>query len=153
MIVHITKCSYTNKKKDGTTIVTKTGKILYRVGLLTSEHGDKWVNGFLPFAPTDWEGSTQELEIEREEYKGDMKLVFNLPSGPSARQGAVPPNDRHMTEIKIALGKMNAKLDILIGERNSDGSKLPSFDIDSQQQEEEAFDNLPEEVLDDPSKM
>lgn len=63
MNYHITKVYSTNTKKDGTPIVNKFGKPMWRVGLKVQEHGDNWVNGFLSFDPKDWEGKEKDLTI------------------------------------------------------------------------------------------
>src|SRR3990167_5694829 len=76
----INKCSYTDKKKDGTQIFSKFGKPTWRVGIQVPEYGEKWGNGFLPFAPDRWEGTEQEIEFYEEEYQGVKQLKFRLPS-------------------------------------------------------------------------
>ena len=76
----INKCSYTDKKKDGTPILSKFNKPAWRVGLQVSEYGDIWINGFLPFAPDRWENTEQEIEIYDEEYQGVKQKKFRLPS-------------------------------------------------------------------------
>ena len=78
--VKITKVSYTNKRKDGTPLISKFGKSYYRVGLLCQEFGSQWLNGFLNFEPKDWIDKIMEFEIQEEEYMGQRKLVFRLPS-------------------------------------------------------------------------
>ena len=77
--VKITQVYSTNKKKDGTEIKTKTGKTSWRVGIRTAQHGDQWLNGFLPFNPDSWEGTEQSLIIEEGEFNGQKQLNFRLP--------------------------------------------------------------------------
>ena len=77
--VKITQVYATNKKKDGTEIKTKFGKTSWRVGIKTAQHGDQWLNGFLPFNPDNWEGTEQGLIIEKGEFNGQEQLNFRLP--------------------------------------------------------------------------
>jgi len=78
--LHITKVTATDKKADGTQIINKFGKQSWRVGILTNEYGNTWLNGFLPFNPDKWANSVQELEVYEEEYQGKMQKKFKLPS-------------------------------------------------------------------------
>jgi len=87
--LNITKCVATDKKKDGTPIVNKYGKTVWRVGILTDKYGEEWINGFLPFEPK-WEGTEQELEIYEEEFNGQIQKKFNLPK----------QEDKLMSDIK-----------------------------------------------------
>lgn len=115
MKVHITKCTFTDKKKDGTQITNKWGKVSYRVGLKTQEHGDKWVNGFTPFPPDKWEGSEQELDVKEvySEYSKSQELKFELPrkevAGSFTEQDRDMLNQIHATTLKI-LARMEVKL-------------------------------------------
>lgn len=128
MQVTINKCSYTDKKKDGSECRTKQGKTFYKVGIKTNEHGDEWINGLVFDAPpTDWEGKTMELDIKEEEYQGKTSLKFELP-----RKGK---NFADIEQLKTTLGKMDYKLDTIIKhlskveplDRTSDGGEMPPF--------------------------
>lgn len=80
----IAKVTSTNQRKDGTVITDKYGKTKWRVSIQIPEHGDKWLTGFLYFAP-DWkDGDFKEIIWweEEQEYNGEKKkqLFFKLPS-------------------------------------------------------------------------
>lgn len=77
--LNITKCIATDKKKDGTQIINKFGKVSWRVGIQTDKYGEEWINGFLNFNP-QWEGTEQELDIYEEEFNGRMSKKFRLPN-------------------------------------------------------------------------
>jgi len=97
--VKITKVYATDKKKDGSEIVSKFGKKSWRVGLKTNEHGDEWVNGFTPFDPSDWEGQEKELVIYQEEWNGKQQWKFKL-----ASTGG--PDIKRITALEFKVGHM-----------------------------------------------
>ncbi len=86
--VTITRVQADDKKRDGTPLIGKFGKPYFKVGIQTNEYGDTWINGFLPFNPDRWVGSTQEIEIYEEEYQGKTYKKFKLPP----RAGAMSPD-------------------------------------------------------------
>lgn len=131
MLVKITKVSATDKKKDGSTIINKFGKTSWRVGIKTNEHGEKWINGFLSFNPTNWEGTEQDVEIYEEEYNGEKKLAFRLPKKSDV-------SDLVLTEvraIKDQIATIAPWIKVIYDhiERNttSDGGPIPFEDEDS----------------------
>lgn len=155
MKVHITKVSSTNKKKDGTDMINKNGKPFFRVGIQTSEHGEEWINGFMPSHPGDWEGSEQELTITEEEFNGKVSKKFAVPR-------ASDKADELMGRIIFNLANIDRKLDVLLSRGVTPATMeeiMPSFDIleeDEKPQTTKAKkveDDVPEEALDDPSLM
>jgi hypothetical protein len=108
--VKIVKCSYTNKKKDGTEIVNKWGKTSWRTGIQTQEYGDTWINGFLPFPPDRWEGTEQTIEIYDEEWNGEKRKAFKLPSketGTNVEVGFLKEKvNKHDEQIKRILAHL-----------------------------------------------
>jgi len=135
--ITITKCTFTDVKKDGTKIVNKWGKPSYRTSLITKEFGPNvWVSGFLPFPPDKWEGTTQELEIYEEEYNGNIQKKFKLP--PKTPQGVdISPLVARLQAIETLLSDIhghlsgNRRLDRnRRPDRNSDGSLPPDFGED-----------------------
>jgi len=97
--LHVTKVNFTDKNKAGELIRSKEGKVRYKVGILTEEYGTKWINGFLPFPPDRWEGTTQELEIFEDEKWGTQ---FKLPEREDAKG---------VDNSSVEFQRLNIKLD------------------------------------------
>ena len=78
--VTLTKVSVSDKNKNGQTLITKKSKPFFKVGILTNEYGDQWING-LVFGerPTWGEKDKVELLIGKETYNGVEKLAFEVP--------------------------------------------------------------------------
>lgn len=136
MKLYITKCTYTDKKKDGTQIQNKWGKVAYRVGLRTNEYGTRWINGFLPFVPNRWEGSEQELDITEEEYNGQKQLRFALPNKDKQR-------DEKIAAIETTI--FNLEKRIFAIEHNADNAKqdVPAmYKTDENEPSKEELKNL-----------
>lgn len=115
MKVHITKCTFTDKKKDGSTIKNKYGKTAWRVGIKTQEWGDRWINGFLPFAPDRWNGTEQELEVTEvfDEYTQDKKLKFELPK--KAPPGGIDQSTKdQLLRIEMSLASLKTGVERVI---------------------------------------
>lgn len=85
----IISVNYTDKKKDGSSIVTKFGKPSYKTGIKTKQY-EGYLNGFLPFPADKWENTQQELEIWQDEKWG---MSFKLPpkGGFAPRPAGAPP--------------------------------------------------------------
>lgn len=103
----IEKVFATDTKKDGTKMINKWGKPSWRVGIKTKEHGDEWINGFVPFDPNHWEGTEQELIIEDEVYNGERRKKFSLP-----KRGGV--DDSRLLKMETQLGIINSNLITLL---------------------------------------
>jgi len=109
MQVTINKVSWDAKDKQGNPLISKkSGKPYYKVGLQVKEHGEVWINGLMPFAPTDWEGKTKDLEIFDEEYQGKTYKKFKLaPRAPAASDEKVLNAITALTlEVRAALSKI-----------------------------------------------
>lgn len=135
--VNIVSVTYTDKKKDGTPILSKFGKVSYKVGLKTKEY-EGYINGFLPFAPDKWEGTTQSLEITDDPKWGKQ---FKLP--PKAGAGLTEQDKTLLKQTYDMASASNTnalrvvaliqelarelKNAGVIGATNSDGSKVPDF--------------------------
>lgn len=141
MKYHITKLnSKPATRKDGTFVLTRNGSQMYKVGIQTAEHGDKWLNGLLPFNPDRWEGSEQELVVEVDPKWG---LQFELPPREKAPEQTKPTEG--LGEIKLSILNIHRKLDQIINhlsgenrlDRTSDGTPLPSFDTKEVEQLEQ----------------
>lgn len=139
MKLHITRInSKPATRKDGSLVLTKTGKQMYKVGIQTAEFGDIWLNGLVPFNPDRWEGSEQELVVSDTQYGKE----FKLPPRDAAVPSQTPPAEGlgevklSITNIHRKLDDLNRKVDSIIGhltgmdplDRASDGSPLPNFD-------------------------
>lgn len=109
MNYHITKVYSTNTKKDGTPIVNKFGKPMWRVGLKVQEHGDVWVNGFLSFDPKDWEGKEKEIIITEtfDSVVHKNILKFEVPRKDAQQLDALKRLETKIDEI-LALLKPSA---------------------------------------------
>ncbi|RJQ33874.1 hypothetical protein C4568_03675 [Candidatus Parcubacteria bacterium] len=104
----ITKVNYTDKKADGSPILSKFGKQSWRVGILTNEYGNTWLNGFLPFCPDKWEGTTQTVEVYDEEYNGKEQKKFKLPP----REEKVPEKVvMQITALELAVSHIRTVLE------------------------------------------
>lgn len=80
MKYHITSVSSKpSVRKDGSAVLTKSGKQMFSVGIKTAELGDVWLSGLMPFNPDRWEGTEQEIEVYDEEYNGKTYKKFKLP--------------------------------------------------------------------------
>ena len=99
MQITISKISYTDKKKDGTSCISKNGKPFYKVGIQTNEFGDTWINGLIFDNPPTWkEGDKIDLIIKDEEYNGITSKKFELPK-PANIQGE--KLDKVMVELSF----------------------------------------------------
>ena len=111
MKIHVKKASFMDKKKDGTALIGKNGKPYFRVGLITTEFGDTWVNGFLPFPPDKWEGSEQELEITEETYQGKVQKKFSLPNRNTELSKAI-------VDLNVRVGKLEKAFEAEYNKKN-----------------------------------
>jgi hypothetical protein len=140
----INAISYTNLKKDGTEIKNKWGKTSWRTGIQVPEHGQTWLNGFLPFEPKDWKDTVREIEVYEEEYNGVKKLAFRLPK-PDAQ------NPKALEEVLNKLTFMNLKLDELLAwKREVTGdnkAKIPGTTEPYPEPGDEGLEHLTDEDL------
>jgi len=98
--VTIEKVSATDKKKDGTELMGKFGKF-WRVGIITKEHGEDWLNGFTSKEPTWIEGDVVDLDVTTE--------VWEKPDGTKVDQLKFRvPKKEDLKDAKIA--ELEAKL-------------------------------------------
>lgn len=103
--LNILEVSYTDKRKDGTDLISeKSGKPYFRVGIKVDadKYKDRWINGFLLFAPDNWKGTEQELEITEEEWQGQKQLKFKLPNKQAQQdEGLKQINEKLDTIIRL----------------------------------------------------
>jgi len=111
----IVKVSATNLKKDGTPILSKYGKPAWRVGIQTTQYGQTWINGFLPFNPSTWEGTEQELIITDGEFNGQPQKKFELPKKDDK-------SIEMLSQVLNKLGKIEAMLNVIYGDKQPDNS-------------------------------
>lgn len=133
--VTITKVNYKDTDKQGNPLLSKkTGRPYWIVGILTNEYGATWLNGFLPFCPDKWEGTSQEIEVFEEEWQGQTQKKFKLPpknfGGLSeADKTSIALAVRQSSDALTAVKKLRGDL-ILSGalkETTSDGNPMPDF--------------------------
>lgn len=76
MQLHITKVFRSDKKKDGTPLIGRSGKPYTKVSIKTIEYGDRWVGGFGGQWNSGWkEGDVVDIEVE----DTGQYLNFNRP--------------------------------------------------------------------------
>jgi len=127
MLFNITAVNYKGPEKN------KWGKDSWKVGIQTAETGDKWMNGFLPFAPDRWKGTQQELLVEDKEVGGVVYKNFKLPP----REEKSPYAKPQAPVVDITLHqKLDKIIDHLSGvrplNRTSDGGAMPDFAPDGE---------------------
>jgi len=93
--VTITRVTATDKAKDGHALISKYNKPYFKVGIQCNEFGDTWINGLMPFNPTNWQGTTQDLEVYDEDYQGKTYKKFKLPAKED-KAGGLTEGDRAM---------------------------------------------------------
>jgi hypothetical protein len=84
----IIKINATDKKADGSQLVTKNGKPMWRTNIQIAERPGVWINGLVFSEPVNWKGSKQRLILFTEEYDGKLQPKFKLP--PTPRPGGIP---------------------------------------------------------------
>jgi hypothetical protein len=77
MKVTHTRVYRTTTKKDGTPLITKTGKPYESVRIQTVQHGDRWLSGFGSPVTDQWKDG-QEVEITV--TPSGQYLNFSVPS-------------------------------------------------------------------------
>jgi len=74
--ITIKRITTTNLKKDGTPILTKAHKPLYRTSIDTIEEG--WISALLPYELKNYITGTLNVGIYEEEFNGKMYKKFKL---------------------------------------------------------------------------
>ena len=133
MQITLTRVFRSKTKRDGTPLVTSTGKPYTSLRIQCNEYGDKWLSGFDGQQTSSWkEGDTVEVEVEQ---KGDY-LNFSVPK--KSGGGGLPDNQLALLK-QAASEAYNARLAIqalsralrdcgVLKDVNSDGSKVPDFE-------------------------
>lgn len=77
MKITVQKIYISDKKRDGSPLVSKQGKPYKKISIKTAEYPDKWLSGFYSDDMRDWsEGDTKDVIVEQ---NGDF-LNFKLPT-------------------------------------------------------------------------
>lgn len=102
--VTVERVSATDKKKDGSELTGKYGKF-WRVGLITKEHGDEWLNGFTSKEPTWLEGDQVDLDITTDIWKKDdgtevPQLKFRIPKKEDLKDAKIAELEAKLDENK-----------------------------------------------------
>lgn len=80
--VTLTRVFATDKKKDGTPLMSKKGKPYTRMGIQCKEHGEKWISGFKNADNSEWkEGDVVELTLVQNGEFLNFELPFAEPLG------------------------------------------------------------------------
>ena len=111
--VNILQIKYTDKKKDGSEMLSKFGKKSWLVDILTDTYEERWAKGFTPFPPDQWKGTEQTLVFFEEEYQGKKYLKFKLQK---RDQGGFTQEDRDM------LKRVEDKLNYLVKNENTNNN-------------------------------
>lgn len=100
----ITRIIVSDKKKDGTNLISKTGKPFQKVGLKLAEHGEEWVNGLWFDGACPWkEGDKIAIIISEEIFNGRKSLKFDLPRKENPNQKYF--EDMNNKLVKILMGQ------------------------------------------------
>ena len=76
----IKRVSTSDKKADGTPLISRANKPFLKVGIQVAEYGETWINGLWFDGPCPWkEGDKVQLVIKDEEYNGKISKKFELP--------------------------------------------------------------------------
>jgi hypothetical protein len=74
----ITNIEYSNLKDDGSPLVTKAGKPLWRAKIQIPERPGIWIRGLCFIEPHDWLNTKRDLQLYRENYNGVDYPKFKL---------------------------------------------------------------------------
>ena len=135
----IKRVSVSDKKKDGSPLLTKNGNPFLKVGIQVAEHGENWINGLYFASTCPWqEGSEVELIIKDEEFNGVTRKVFEIPKKEDIYTQRIETIENALVKIKLLLKKHEDKL------FPPEKDKVPGTDIDYPE---------PEGVAEDPNDV
>lgn len=127
----ITRIIVSDKKKDGTALVSKMGKPFQKVGLKLAEHGEEWVNGLWFDGACPWkEGEKIAISISEEIFNGKKSLKFELPRKENPNQKYFEDMNNKLVKILMGLNELlewKRKSDIASG---ATSNKVGDTDID-----------------------
>ena len=90
----------TDKKRDGTPLVTRNGKPMWSVGIQIADRPGVWIDGLIFSDPNGgWQGTKKQLILYTEEFNGQQKPKFKLPSMPRAGGGMSPEQATEMVSL------------------------------------------------------
>lgn len=79
----------TDKRRDGSELLTSTGQKMWKVQLRIAKRPDVWINGLIFKDPGEsWVGSTRPLILFTEDYNGEPQPKFKLPPTKKPPAGA-----------------------------------------------------------------
>lgn len=123
--ISVRKVFIDDKNKFGEPYKSRTGKQMYRVKLFSNEYGDEAMTGMVPFRPDRWEGSSQELDVEKDEKWG---LQFKLP--PMERKGGGGASEEQMALLNRRLDTIITNQKILLSAIRNQTEEDPAALID-----------------------
>ena len=100
-------------KKDGTPLVTKTGRPMWSVNLKIAERPNTWISGLAFSDPSGWVGTKKALVLYVEEYNGRQQPRFRLPPAPRPGGGIAPE------KIDEMIGLLREIRDLLAARRST----------------------------------
>ena len=96
--VTIERVNATDKNKEGVEYEGKYGKF-WRVGIITKEYGDTWLNGFSNKEPTWIEGDVVDLDVTTEETeKYGKQLKFRIPKKEDLKDEKIKELEKKLAE-------------------------------------------------------
>lgn len=103
----ITKIYTTDKNKDGSALVSKTGKPYTRMSIQVVEHGDKWISGFRNKDNSSWKvGDKVEAVIDTKTSGGKDYLNFTVAKPESV-------STQEVSVLKTQVGSIVSRLNII----------------------------------------
>ena len=111
MIYTIKRVTTSDKKRDGSLLLTRNQKPFLKVGIQVAEHGETWINGLWFDGACPWkENDKVELNITKETYNGKEQLKFELPKkeNPNAKANETILNK--LTKIELMVIKIGQHL-------------------------------------------
>lgn len=68
----------TDTKKDGSPLVTKTGKKMWSTHIQIAERPGIWISGLAFSDPSSWKGQKKKLKLFTEEFNGQQQPKFKV---------------------------------------------------------------------------
>lgn len=129
--VTLTRVYTSDKKKDGTPLISKKGKPYTKLSIQTSEYGAAWLSGFQNKSNSGWkEGDKVEIIVEK---KGEY-LNFSMPDMKNAGFAEGEKILNKLTEMSLLQLQIAEKVGINIYKRAEEtptAIPYPDDDIDA----------------------
>ena len=135
MKLKITRIYKTTKDKQGNLLQTKDGREYTRLAIQTTQHGKKWISGFMNLENSRWaEGDEVDVEVEQ---KGEY-LNFKMPPKNLSRKEVESMIQEARELLAEQIGELETRIAVLevAGGRQIDFNPMaqpvdePELDID-----------------------